>query len=79
MYINVEQIISDRFHARERQYSNEFQQGFRCMLLWYANGIKTITPYTLGTAQADAFIAGCHDAKHTLNLLEQPRANAVLH
>lgn len=71
MYINIEQITNDRFHARARQYSAEFQQGFRCMLLWHAHGVKTITPYTLGTAQADAFIAGCHDAKATLQTLEQ--------
>ena len=78
MQINVDEMMHQQFNQLHKQRSAEYKNGFRCILLHEVHGIQSIMPYVIGTAQADAFIAGCHDAKRALERLF-PTAKAAMH
>jgi hypothetical protein len=55
--------MAEAFAPGREPHSAEYKAGVRAILDWRINGVPLAAPYELGTAQADAYVAGQEEGK----------------
>ena len=68
-YERVKGIVSDAFPPGRTARSLEYRSGMTQMLLYFFCGKKVNCPYQEGSAEYDAFFAGCDDGRHHWRLM----------
>lgn len=69
MAMTAEEVLHTVLNKNAIPRSPEFKVGAAAFLNYQLHGIKTITPYFIGTASADAFYAGWDAAKAVFKTL----------
>lgn len=66
----VDELMSEAFAPGRDPRSSEYKQGVRAMLERKINGTTIPLPYDLGTAQADAYMAGWDEGARIWRVLQ---------
>jgi hypothetical protein len=59
----VEALMAEAFMPGREARSAEYKEGVRAVLTMRIDGHQMVVPYTLGTAQCDAYLAGCEEGE----------------
>jgi DNA-directed RNA polymerase subunit RPC12/RpoP len=59
----VETLMAAAFMPGRDPRSAEYKEGVRAVLTMRIDGRQMVVPYTLGTAQCGAYLAGCEEGK----------------
>jgi predicted SprT family Zn-dependent metalloprotease len=60
---NVEALMAEAFKPGREPRSAEYKEGVRAVLAMRIERSQLALPYALGTAQCDAYLAGCEEGK----------------
>jgi hypothetical protein len=59
----VDELMAEAFRPGRDPRSAEYIAGVRDALRLHIEGCQLVLPYALGTAQCDAYLAGCEEGK----------------
>jgi len=79
MALDMNQVLEQVLYRNRIPRSCEFQTGMKAFLNFELHNVKTIVPYFIGTAEADAFYAGWDAAKNMHKKLQSINTPPTTH